>query len=134
MENFFKRLYIEILIFRYTERRLARSILWEAEFRHPSLIIEKELLQKIVDDTSSKRERNTAKNILLRRIHSNSIVNLNEVVQKELAYIATSSLFSRAARNTALDIFIQIDDIPPSVRSFKLKYQIAFRKLVTAVK
>lgn len=113
-----------------TEQRLARGILWEAEFRHPSLIIEKELLQKIIDDTSSKRERNAAKNILLRRIHSNSIVNLDEVVQKELAYIATSSLFSRTARNTALDIFIQIDYISPSARSFKLKCQIAFRKLV----
>ena len=112
-----------------TEQRLARGILWEAEFRHPSLIIEKELLQQMVNDTSSKRERNTAKNILLRRIHSNSIVNLNEIVQKELAYIATSSFFSRAARNTALDIFIQIDHIQPAARSFKLKCQIAFRKL-----
>ena len=117
-----------------TEQRLARSILLESEFRHPSLIIEKELLEKIVDNTSSKRERNTAKTILLRRINSNSIVNLNEIVQKELAYIATSSSFSRVARNMALDVFIQIDYIPPSARSFKLKCQIAFRKLVTAVK
>lgn len=116
------------------KQRLARSILLESPLKHPSLIIEKELLYRVTDHTASETERNTAQMILVKRINSNSITSFNEELQKEMAYIINTPVSSRTTRNAILDIFIHINQIQPAASSFKLKCQIAFRKLVTTVK